>query len=202
MNKWDDGRISGYMPQRWPSVKSDVTTPLLQAVVTAVLLATLITFVLWALFGLNVVKTFGVTICLSLTIAWFWRLGVVTQTLWQVEEKLGVDITGDHVVGKPEPSVVRLEIVQGNRVQYVDIEGLDDLPMLRRFAILGLTNRFNERAVKNELGWTRERWQVVRDRLVERGLVEWNGQQEGSTQGVTLTDEGRETMEQVLKHST
>lgn len=189
-----------YAPQRWPSVKSDVSVPLLQATITGLMLSVSLTGLLWGVLGLDFTKTFGVTFSLSVVVAWFWRLEVITETLWNVEEATGLDLDRDGTVGKPQPSV-RLEIAQGNRTEFVDIEGLEDTRHLRQFAILGLTNRLNERATKRAFGWPREHWQGVRDRMVDRGLAEWNGQV-GSKQGVSLTTQGKETMQQVLEHTT
>lgn len=190
-----------YAPRRWPGVTPDVVTPLLQAVVTGLLLAMIATGVLWGVFELAFAQTFGVSFCVSVTLAWFWRLGVVTETLWDVEERTGLDLDRDGVVGRPGPQTVRLEIVRGNHTQYVDIDGLEDSRRLRTLAILALTNRLSERAVNREFGWSRDRWVGVRDGLVERKWAKWDGDP-GSTQGIIFTDEGREIMQEVLAHVT
>lgn len=189
-----------YAPQRWPSVAADVTVPFLQSVITAFMISLVATGIIWGAFGLNFLKTWGITFGIGLVIAWFWRLGVITSTLWHIEEALGRDITGDHVVGKPQPAV-RIEVARENRTEYVDIEQLDDVAALRKFAILGLTNRFNERAVKQAFGWSREHWTEVRDDLVERRWLKWNGP-EGSTQGVVLTSSGEAALREILNHTT
>lgn len=175
---------------------SDVFVPFLQAVITGFLVAVCLTGLGWGVFGLNWVRVFWSSLGGGVILAWFWRLGVVTDTLWAVEESMGVDINRDGVVGRPRGSV-RVEIVRGLQTSYVDIEGLETVEELRRFAILGLTGRLNERAVKGAFGWPREDWQAVRDELVQRGLVTWNGR-EGSTQGVGLTEEGEQVMRAIL----
>jgi len=189
-----------YGSRRWPSPRSDVQVPLLQALVTALVISVAVTGVVWGVFGLDFWKTLGVAFCAALVVSWFWRLGIVTETLWEVEERLGVDVTGDGKVGRPTQPSVRVEIASGNREQYVDIEGLSDLTQIRQLAILGLTNRFNERAVARAFGWPREQWQEIRDQLIERGLVEWNGE-EGSTRGVSLTPDGEAVMRAVLEET-
>ena len=191
-----------YEPQRWPTPKADVATPLLQAVVTAVLISVTITAIVWQITGVNPTPVLATTFCLTLTLTWFWRLGVVTETLWHVEEAIGHDLTGDHVVGKPTPAPrpsVRIEVARDNHAEYVDLE-LEDLPELRKFALLGITGRFNERAVKQQFNWSRERWQEVRDDLIARGWVEWNGND--GRQGVNLTALGEKALREVLAHTT
>lgn len=185
-----------YGPKRWPSVVVDVTVPFLQAVITGVFLAMLITGVLWGFLGLDFAKTFGLSVAVSVITAWFWRLGVITETLWDVEEKIGVDLDRDGSVGKPRLSV-RVEIKNDRKTSNVDIEGLETVEELRQFAILGVTNRLNERVVKNQFDWSRDEWQDVRDELIRRELVVWNGR-ENSTQGVSLTEDGEKVMRAIL----
>jgi len=185
-----------YAPRRWPSVGSDVSVPLFQAVITGFLLSLLLTGVIWGVFELDLVRTFGITFGVSVIVAWFWRLDVVTQTLWDIEERTGLDLDRDGSVGQPRTSV-RVEIASGNSQQYIDIEGLKTIEDLRQFAILGVTDRLNEREVKKKFGWPREDWQDIRDDLVRRSLLTWNGD-DGSTQGVSLTELGERVMRGIL----
>jgi len=120
----------------------------------------------------------------------------VTQTLWDIEERTGLDLDRDGSVGQPRTSV-RVEIASGNSQQYIDIEGLKTIEDLRQFAILGVTDRLNEREVKKKFGWPREDWQDIRDDLVRRSLLTWNGD-DGSTQGVSLTELGERVMRGIL----
>lgn len=201
-----------YAPQRWPSVASDVAVPFRQAVITGLLLALLFTGVVWGFLGNNLTEflhisiirgatsTFATVFSISVVFAWFWRLGVVTDTLWDIEEVIGLDINRDGSIGKPQPSM-HLEIAQNNRTEFVDIEGLEGTQQLRTLAILGLTNRLNERSVKREFDWSREHWQTIRDRFIEREMVQWNGEP-GSTQGVRLTTKGHEVMHEILEQVT
>ena len=186
-----------FAPRRWPSVGSDVLVPFLQAIITGFLVAVALTGLGWGVFGLNWVRVFWSSLGAGVVLAWFWRLGVVTQTLWAVEESTGVDINRDGVVGRPR-GAMRVEIVEGAKTSYVEVGGLETAAELRQFAILGVTGRLNERAVKRAFDWPRVFWVSVRDELIRRGLVTWNGG-EGSTQGVALTDEGEEVMRAILE---
>jgi hypothetical protein len=185
-----------YAPRRWPSPRSDVATPLGQAVITALVVTIAPAWMLSREFDWQILPTFGLLFSVVLALAWLWRLGVITDTLWDVEKVTGLDLNRDGAVGRPRPSV-HVEIASGNSQQYVDIEGLETIQALRRFAILGVTNRLNERAVKSQFGWSREQWQETRDELVRRGVLSWNGQ-EGSTQGVSLTETGEKVMRAIL----
>jgi len=196
-----------HAPQRWPSVASDVTVPFWQAVITGLLLATLVTGLIWGTLGnalantldistaRGAVSTFATVFSLGVIFAWFWRMGVVTDTLWAIEEALSVDLDRDGAVGKPQS--IRLEIQQGNRTEFADIDGLEDLQRLRQFAILGLTNRLNERMVKKEFDWSREHWQGIRDDLISRDWATWGG----GTESIRLTDQGQGVMREILDHA-
>jgi hypothetical protein len=185
-----------YAPRRWPSPRSDVATPLGQAVITALVVTVAPAWMFSREFDWQFWPTFGLLFSVVLALAWLWRLGVITDTLWVVEEATGLDIDRDGSVGRPRPSV-RVEIASGNSQQYVDIEGLETVEALRMFAILGVTDRLNERAVKSQFGWSREDWQETRDELVHRELLVWNGDP-GSTQGVSLTGTGEKVMRAIL----
>jgi len=188
--------VSIATPRRSLSVAEDVVVPLAQALVSGLMLAVLVTGILWGFLGLDFAKTFMASLGLGLAVSWLWRLDVVTQTLWIAEEFAHVDLDGDGSVGKPRHAM-RVEIAKGLQTSYVDIAGLDTLEELRRFAILGVTGRLNERAVGRAFDWPRADWQAIRDELIRRGLVTWNGR-EGSTQGVGLTDEGEEVMRAII----
>jgi hypothetical protein len=124
-------------------------------------------------------------------------LSLITETLWAIERVLDVDINRDGIRGRPPPAPIRLEIARENHQQFLDIEGLDDVQNLRHLAILALTNRLTERSTNQAFGWSREHWQQVRDQLIQRQLVQWNGPP-GTTQGISLTKEGQETMRALL----
>ena len=184
-----------YEPQRWPSPRSDVVTPLLQALITALVLTAVPGGVLWRetnlSFGLAVALTFSIVLAL----AWLWRLGVITDTLWRIEEATGIDITRDKKIGKPRS--IQLDITNGNSQQIMEIEGIGTPDELRKLAILAVTHRLNERAAMKEFNWSRTQWTTARDELITRRLVTWNGDN-GTTQGVDLTKDGEDVMRAIL----
>lgn len=183
-------------PQRWPSLTSDVVTPLLQAVITALVVFVMPSIVMQRWRDWDFVITFASLFGTALALAWFWRMGVITETLWAIEEATGLDINRDSSVGKPRSSV-HVEITSGNSQRRIDIKGLETVEDLRKLAILGVTDRLNERQAKHKFGWTREEWQETRDELIHRELVAWNGR-DGSKQGVSLTEVGEKVMRAIL----
>jgi len=182
-------------PRRALSFEGDVAVPFMQSLISGLMLAIIGTGVLWGFLGLDFAKTFTISLSLGVAACWLWRLDVVTQTLWAVEEFAGLDLDRDGAVGKPQS--IRLEIQQGNRTEFADIDGLEDLQRLRQFAILGLTNRLNERMVKKEFDWSREHWQGIRDDIIARGWATWSG----GTESIRLTDQGQGVMREILDHA-
>ena len=185
--------VSASIPQRPLSVEGDVAVPLAQALVSGLLLALLVTGVAWGFFGLSFAPVFMVSLAVGVIATWFWRLDVVTSTLWAIEELIGDDITGDKIVGKPP--AVHLEITRGNKTEFAEIDGIGDHQRLRKFAILALTNRLNERMTHTEFGWTRDHWQGVRDDMISRQWATWKG----GTDSIRLTEQGKENMREILK---
>lgn len=88
-------------PVRHPTRESDVFVPLLQAVVSAVVIA----FVAGALAALphlpQVVGWPVAAFALVLAGGWFWRMAIVTGLLREVEEWTGLDLDDNGVVGAP-----------------------------------------------------------------------------------------------------
>ena len=184
-------------PRRSLTFEGDVVVPFMQSLISGLVLAVLVTGVLWGFLGLDFAKTFMASLGLGLAISWLWRLDVVTQTLWIAEEFAHVDLDRDGSVGRPQPTI-RLEIAQGNHTSYLDIEGLEDTQQLRTLAILGLTNRLNERMAKKEFDWPREHWQGVRDKMIKREWAIWGG----GNESIRLTAEGQEIMREILNSVT
>lgn len=89
-----------YDPRRAPSVQSDVAVPLLQAVVSAIVVGLLIAGILWLLDmrGDVIGQAFVIVACSVLVIMWFYRLGWVEKTIERVETLSGVDLNGDGYV--------------------------------------------------------------------------------------------------------
>ncbi len=187
-------RVTTLTPRRPLSVVEDFTVPLLQAGVSGFLLALLAAGVLWGFFGLEFLPVFLVSLSVGVIAAWFWRLDVASATLWQVEEFFGKDLNRDSVVGRPQ--TVRLEIATPAGQRIIDMDGLASSD-LRRFAVMALTGRLNERHVKAQFGWPQETWNELRDNLIARGVLRWKGRP-GSTAGVVLTEDGMAMMRQVL----
>ena len=187
------GPTSHSIPHRPLNVHGDVVVPLLQSLVSGLMLAICGVGVLWGFFGLAPVPVFLVSLAMGVIFAWFWRLDVATQTLWSIEEFAQLDLDGDGVKGNPR--TVRLEDPTPTGQRVIDLNGIasDDL---RQFAITALTG-LNERVVCDRFDMSQETWNELRDSLVSRGILRWKGQP-NSTAGVMLTEDGVGLMRRIL----
>jgi len=184
-------------PHRPLSVEGDVAVPLLQSLVCGVLLAVLATGITWGFFGLPAAPVFLVSLSVGVMASWFWRLGVISETLWSIEEFAGVDIDGDGITGQPH--VIRIEQETRTGQQIYELGGIASQD-IREFAIVALTGRLNERVVCKKFALSQGDWNGLRDNLITRGVLRWKGAP-NSTAGVILTDNGAALMTSVLDHS-
>ena len=189
--------MSTATPHRPLSVESDVIVPLLQALVSGLVLTVISTGVLWGFIGLDFAMVFWVSLICGVAVAWLWRLGVADEALWVIEEFLDVDINQDSIKGKP--SVVRLEQVTPTGLKVYELAGIPS-ESLQDFAVVALTGRLNERLVEHKFGLKQAGWNELRDNLIGRGVLRWKGAP-NSTGGVMLTDDGVALMSNVVNHS-
>ena len=181
-------------PVRDPALSSDFVLPLLQSVVTGVLVGALV-----ALSGVGGGgwRVFWLAFLAVALLAWFWTLSVAREALWRLESVLQKDIDGDGAVGVPERPVVRVEVEAGSHLALIDFHGLTDMAQLQTFARLALEGDLNERAVKGALELARPEWQALRDDLLSRGLLAWNVAN-SRKHGVALTRRGADVLNGVL----
>jgi len=186
--------VSKATPHRSLNVESDVVVPLLQSLITGGALAMIVVFVAWGIFGLAAGPSFAFGLALGVVAGWFWRMSVITETLWSIEEFAGVDLDGDDVIGRPRETI-RLELPTPSGQRIFDLDGLgsDDLD---RFARLALSGRLNERTIDALFGIGQADWNEMRDSLVDRDVLRWKGRP-GTTAGVALTDEGIDLMTRI-----
>jgi hypothetical protein len=113
------------------------------------------------------------------------------RLIWAAEAALGVDLDQDHVVGKPEPEPVRLELVSddGRRLRYATIPMTEgEIQELAR-AVLRRGVAFSRRRLDAAGVLSPERYSEVKDALLRAGLIRLAGETENA--GLELTASGR-----------
>lgn len=182
------------------STESAVKVPLLLSVITAFIVAIAVwvfaEFIFNALDAWKWALALGV---LALLVIWFF---LFRHRIYQIEELLGVDITGDGVVGEPEPIIrkVRIEQTKIKDNGHVQINNFDlpiDDEKLEELAI-GLLRgkRFSERQwAGNGKPFSSDEFRETQQAFVDRGWAIWRNEEE-HRQGAKLTDDGKEAMRQ------
>ena len=96
--------VRTWEPNRAPQPAADVGTPLLSALVTAILLSAVPTslLLLWPIDHTLALLITG--FCLAALIAWLAERHILRRTLWRVEEHVG-DLNDDGLRGEPPPVV-------------------------------------------------------------------------------------------------
>jgi hypothetical protein len=185
-------------PARPASTESDVVVPLLQSLITGVIVGlpagTLITLVCrWPWWSAPAIAV-GVII----PAVWLHRLSAHTRALWTVEKIIQRDVDSDGNIGQPDVVELRAEIHDRrqdhhNTIWRVTFPG--DLRRLRRFAaaIEYGSVKFSERDAL-ACGYTR--FEELRDLFILNGWAEWRDPQ-AHQQGVTLTPAGESIVEQI-----
>jgi len=176
-------------PTRQPALESDVWVPLAQGLITALLLGTSASILLWAGWGVALWPTFPVATSAAAMLTWLWRMGAVGETLWTIERTLGVDLDGDEVVGEPEAHIVTInggpppDPAARLRAEFVNfIKGCcAGDTSLRRWEAAGMS---------------RERYQEFRDRLIKAGFAQWNS--DDKRQGWKLTAPANHIIERIM----
>jgi len=127
------------------------------------------------------------------------------RLLWAAEAALGVDLDGDDVAGKPDPEILRVELLERSngrqRLAYIDLPG--DRSQLRTLA-LGLLNGRGT----NQAQWTgtagpftRSEFEAIRAALIERNLANWIDERHHN-QGWELNAAGRAIMAKLADRPT
>jgi hypothetical protein len=172
-----------------------------------------------ALVGLGVaVGVFGVTLLLAVLSRWPWWwpfvagvvVGAVTfafatvllvrdsrSWLWRLEERVGVDLTGDEVVGEPdpEPREVRVEVKEGKRrMRWVRVPASESELEAIADAVLERGRDFSRRELERSGALDGERYSEVADAMLTGGLLRYRGR--GPRSGVELSGAGRAFLRQ------
>jgi len=121
--------------------------------------------------------------------------------LWTVETITGVDVTGDGVIGEPEPQTISIEVVNpDNRsLKYLHLPIPEEA--LRKLCV-GLV--VHQRPF-SEAEWTgrgqpfsRAEFREIRAKLLEAGVIAWKDSRH-KQQGIEFTAWGRRVMHRALE---
>lgn len=195
--------ISTRQPTHQQTRESDVTVPLLQAGVTALMVGVAVGLLAWALAWpwQAPIATMGLT----LAWAWFWRLRKSDGLLWTVETMTGRDVNHDGAIGRPQvgftltnPAAARSTVAHDNQQAAEDAER----QQLQAFYDVCLLKGCSERThgVKAGSGALRDAYIAHRDALLALGLAGWRGS--GGNAGWTLTVRDRQRAHALIaKHT-
>jgi len=159
-------------PARAADLVADLLVPVGQSVVTAVVLASVLTFAaahVWQLQDLGPVWL-GVFLVV-LAAAWLMLLGQHRRLLWRLEVLAGQDVDGDGQVGQPAERLVFVDRRKAKvEAEEARSEGawLSFVDFVQRLPAKGTSVA----AWQGELG--RQKYGEFRDILVDYGLAAWN----------------------------
>jgi hypothetical protein len=175
-----------------------VTIPFYQSVISGLLAGILVAILLYAL-GVKakwILIGFAMTWISVTAIVWWVRLRDWQALIWNMEQQLGIDLTGDQVIG--QPVIIRAEVSRngGANKTYANLEGRQLHEFLN--AILTGETISEARWTPAKNGFSKsEYWRVVSE-LIRAGVLRWKNDQ-AHDQGVILTGDGREILAQWIK---
>jgi len=173
-------------PARELSFEADFLVPAMQATFTGLVSGSAVGFIGARLTGAPLGDAWATSVVTCIALAWFWRLAVVTGTLYNVERIAGLDINRDGVTGKPNGHIVALNPYQGQRAQQRDNrEGVESV--FGWFA-QGCALDTSMATWEPQIG--RDQYQEWRDLLINSGYARWKGR--SPTAGWELTAEPSE----------
>jgi hypothetical protein len=165
-----DNTIERTAPARQPSIRADVGVPLLQSLVTGVLIGSPLGMAAWAVGGHPIV--IPALIFVASAAAWFLRLRVIDATLQATEARLGVDIDGDGQVAGER--IIGLNAFRGRQARN---EAEHDAQASRLAEFIRESYSNTSMAYLEGRGFDRaEEIQPWRDMLIRTGWARWNGE--------------------------
>lgn len=175
-----------------------VTIPFYQAAISGFLAAVLIAILLYA-FGARakwILVGFALTWIAVTGIVWWVRLKDWNNLVWNMEQQLQMDLSGDNVIGKPPPTI-RAEVSNSNgNIRMADLSG-NSLYLFFR-AIRGGQDISESRWTPQKNGFSKpEYWRTVAD-LIRLGVLHWRNE-DAHAQGVAPTPDAPEILDQWLE---
>lgn len=175
-----------------------VTIPFYQSLISGALAGVLVAILLYAL---NVkpkwiLVGFALTVVAVTAIVWWVRLRDWQSLIWNMEQQMGIDLTGDNVVGKPLS--IRAEISRngGANKTYAELQGNQLIDFMDAILAGEPITEANWTPAKN--GFSKSDYWKNISTLIRNGVLRWKNEQ-AHDQGVSLTADGRLILEQWIK---
>jgi len=188
-------------PARPASTESDVVVPLLQSLITGVIIGLPAgTFV--ALVGhLPWWSVPAIAAGVIIPATWLHRLSAHTRALWTVEKIFNRDVDGDNYTGEPPRQSFEMEVKTGRTIQRFDMPGaLEQFYTLARGVLRGKPFSEHEWTPLRRL-YSVPTFRQIRSRLLELGYIEWVNPML-HFQGLHITARGRDFMESFVEQYT
>lgn len=200
--------LTSETPSRPASLHADLLVPMAQAAVTGGLLAGIIVMGLAELapdLPINPVKAWGAAALVIASVAWLLLLTDTRRLLWAVERLVNADIDQDGQAGPPERRTLRVEVTNGQTMQFIDADLLeigDDRLLLFAAGVTG-----GRGLTEGDWGGDRaafpegmNQWRSFRGRLLDAGLIRYKNPKVASL-GYELTPAGRAVFGRLAQHS-
>lgn len=175
-----------------------VVIPFYQSIISGLLAGILVAILLYAL-GVRakwILIGFALTWVAVTAIVWWVRLKDWQSLIWNMEQSLGIDLTGDQVVGPPLAIKAEISHNGGRTKTYAELEVRQPLDFFN--AILAGEPVTEARWTPQKNGFSKnEYWRNIAA-LIRNGVLRWNNAQ-AHDQGVSLTDDGRLILEQWIR---
>lgn len=187
--------------RHYQSKQVGVVMPFYQAAITGLLAALLVAILLYA-FGVPlkyVLIAFALIWIITTGISWLFLLRNWNALVWSVETRLGVDITGDGVIGQASPQkVIKAEVTTngGRTTSRYDIPEEEQLIHFLE-AIYKGGDLSEARWTPQANGFSRSGYWKHIGTLIQSGVLRWKNDQ-AHAQGVELAPEGKSILEQWL----
>lgn len=178
-----------------------VTVPFYQSLITGFLAAVLVAIAIYYFGGSTkyILLGFIATWVLVTGIVWLILLHNWRELVWNMEVQMGIDLTGDQVIGRPgAPLNIRAEVSRngGANRTYADLSGQQLLEFFE--AILDGDLITEARWTPSKNGFSKpEYWSNI-GTLIRNGVMRWNNK-DFHDQGVSLTIEGPEILKQWIE---
>lgn len=172
-----------------------VTVPFYQSLITGLLAGILVAILIYAFGGTNkyILIGFAVTWVVVTGIVWLLLLQNWRELVWNMEQQFGVDLTGDQVIGPPLAIQAEVSRNGGQSRHYADLSGSY---LLRFFeAILAGEDISEARWTPARNGFSKSDYWSTISGLIRLGVLRWKNM-DSHPQGVILTDDGEEILEQ------
>lgn len=194
--------IVNTVPHHAPSTGSDVIVPMMQSIITAIVV-TLLIGVLAVIAGrTDVLRVLAVSFVVTLCVSWLWRLGIVTGLL-QTVERIVQDLDDDD---EPAEDPAHLMAVQPDQArQTVATETRQRVYDERLAWLVGFVNRCytlgtSESAQGIKPG-DRAKYLEARDLLFRLGLADWRDEQNKRLGWIMKTNQAM-TVKTLREHTT